>query len=49
MIGIPPRPDGSFRVFLRPGWKGTRFRATVAGPNIGTTFAPDAQLVIPAA
>jgi hypothetical protein len=43
MTGIAPRPDGSFRVFLRPEWQGARYRATVAGPNVGATRAPDAQ------
>ncbi len=46
MIGIPPKPNGSFGVALRPAWTRKRYRATVAGPNIGTTFAPDAQVVI---
>jgi hypothetical protein len=41
-----PRADGSFRVHLRPEWMGKRYRATVSGPNIGTTFAPDARAVI---
>ena len=48
MIGVAPRADGSFAVLVRPSWQGTRFRATVAGPNAGTTFAPDAQAVISA-
>lgn len=48
MIGVAPRADGSFRALLRPSWKGRRYRATVAGPNTGTTFAPDAQVEIPA-
>lgn len=43
MTGIAPRADGSFRVFLRPEWQGSRYRATVAGPNLGATRAPDAQ------
>ncbi len=46
MIGIAPQADGSFGVALRPAWAGKRYRATVAGPNIGTTFAPDVQVVI---
>jgi hypothetical protein len=41
-----PRTNGSFRVFLRPAWMGTRYRATVAGPNLGTTRGPDAQATI---
>ena len=49
MIGLAPKADGSFAVYLRPEWAGTRFRATVAGPNVGTVFAPDAQTEIAAA
>lgn len=45
MIGVPPKADGSFSVFVRPEWKGKRYRATLLGPNIGTTFAPDAQVI----
>jgi hypothetical protein len=32
-------------VFVKPEWKGKRYRALVAGPNIGSTFAPDAQAI----
>jgi hypothetical protein len=46
MTPVAPKADGSFAVYLRPEWKGTRYRATVAGPNIGATLAPDAQVVI---
>jgi hypothetical protein len=42
MLGVAPRADGSFAVALRPNWAGRRYRATVAGPNLGTTLAPDA-------
>jgi hypothetical protein len=49
LLGVAPHPDGSFAVYLRPSWKGSRYRATVAGPNIGSTFAPDAQTVIASA
>jgi len=49
MLGVAPQPDGSFAVYLRPSWKGSRYRATVAGPNSGSTFAPDAQTVIASA
>jgi hypothetical protein len=46
MLGVTPRADGSFAVYLRPSWKGTRYRATVAGPNTGSTLAPDAQTLV---
>jgi hypothetical protein len=48
MLGVPPQPDGSFSVLLRPEWTGTRYRATVAGPNLGAILAPDAQATIAA-
>jgi hypothetical protein len=40
MTGVATRADGSFRVFLRPAWRGTRYRAIVTGPNRGATLAP---------
>jgi hypothetical protein len=40
--GIAPRGDGSFALALRPSWHGSRYRAEVAGPNLGATLAPDA-------
>jgi hypothetical protein len=43
MIGVAPKADGSFSVLLRPDWTGSRYRATVLGPNLGSTLAPDAQ------
>ena len=43
LIGVAPKADGTFGVFLKPSWLGRRYRATVAGQNVGTTFAPDAQ------
>jgi hypothetical protein len=45
MIGVAPRADGSFSVSIRPAWAGSRYRATVAGPNRGTTRAPDARVI----
>jgi hypothetical protein len=46
MLGVAPRTDGSFSVLLRPTWTGSQYRATVMGPNAGTTYAPDAQVMI---
>ena len=43
LLGVFPSADGSFRVFLKPAWRGTRYRASVAGPNIGAILAPDAM------
>jgi hypothetical protein len=48
MIGVAPKAGGTFAAFLRPTWIGRRYRATVNGPNVGTTYAPDAQVVISA-
>jgi hypothetical protein len=45
MLGVPPKADGSFSLFVRPEWKGKRYRALVAGPNFGTMLAPDAQAI----
>lgn len=42
MLGVAPLANGSFTVYLRPGWKGSRYRATVDGPNLGATLAPAA-------
>jgi hypothetical protein len=49
-IGLFPRaPSGSFSLFVRPAWLGTRYRLTLAGPNRGTTLAPDARIIVPTA
>jgi hypothetical protein len=40
LTAVRTRADGSFRLFLRPAWRGSRYRVTVAGPNRGTTLAP---------
>ncbi len=48
ILGVAPSANGSFSVLLRPAWKGSRYRATVVGPNRGTVYAPDAVTVIPA-
>jgi hypothetical protein len=48
MIGVAPKAHGTFAAFLRPTWIGRRYRATVNGPNIGTSYVPDAQVVIAA-
>ena len=46
MLGVAPKADGTFSALIRANWKGSRYRATVAGPNTGTSYAPDAQTVI---
>ena len=39
-------PRGSFSLLLRPAWAALRYRVTVAGPNRGWTYAPDASVVV---
>ena len=46
MVGVPPKADGSFSVYLRSSWVGKQYRATVVGPNVGGQYAPDAQAVV---
>jgi hypothetical protein len=48
LLGVHPKADGSFAAALRSGWTGSKYRATVQGPNIGGQLAPDAQTVISA-
>ena len=43
---VAPKADGSFALYLRPSKHGTRYRASLSGPNIGTTLAPDAQALV---
>jgi hypothetical protein len=45
LTAVLTRANGSFRLFLRPAWRGSRYRVTVAGPNRGTTHAPVASAV----
>lgn len=49
MLGVAPRADGRFAVSLRPAWlTARRYRATMIGPNVGSSFAPDAETIISA-
>src|SRR5918999_1590845 len=45
LTAVQTRANGSFRIFLRPAWRGSRYRVVVVGPNRGTTFAPVASAV----
>ena len=45
--GVAVKPDGSYRRVLFRGPFGNLFRAGVAGPNIGSTYAPDALALAP--
>jgi hypothetical protein len=40
--GVVVRKDGTFRRLAPPAGAGRRYRVLVPGPNIGTTYAPDA-------
>jgi hypothetical protein len=43
LTAIPPRaPDGSYSLFVRPAWLADRYRAILAGPNLGWAYTPDA-------
>jgi hypothetical protein len=42
VAGVATKANGSFQLFVPAGKLGTRYRAIVPGPNIGTTLAPDA-------
>ena len=44
MLGVAPKRDGTFTAFVQPRWKGTRYRVTLLGPNVGADFAPDASV-----
>ena len=43
--GVATRANGGFRRLLKASELGTRYRAIVVGPNIGTTLAPDGASV----
>lgn len=44
--GVKTAPDGSFGSGLKQAWMGARFRASIVGPNIGSTLAPDAATTL---
>jgi len=46
--GVKTRSGGTFGSGLKAVWMGTRFRATIVGPNSGTTLAPDAARIVTA-
>ena len=43
--GVAPRADGTFRLLVKPNFRGMRYRVTIAGPNLGSTLAPDASAI----
>jgi hypothetical protein len=47
LVGVAPRaPDGRFGLALGPDRQGLRYRISVPGPQLGTTYAPDASVVV---
>jgi hypothetical protein len=46
LLGVAPKSDGTFSIYLRSSWVGKRYRASVQGPNVGGQMAPDAQTII---
>jgi hypothetical protein len=47
LIAVAPRgPDGTFTLALTPDRQGLRYRISVPGPQLGTTYAPDASTVV---
>jgi hypothetical protein len=44
---VGTRGDGSFAATVPPRALAVRYRATIVGPNVGTTLAPDATAVVP--
>jgi hypothetical protein len=47
LLGVRLRgPKGTFALALRPGWRSSRYRVTVLGPNRGADYAPDAVTVV---
>jgi hypothetical protein len=45
IAGVAPRADGTFRLLVKAKDIGMRYRVTIAGPNLGSTLAPDASSV----
>jgi hypothetical protein len=48
MLGVAPAANGSFRAFVQAKRIGTKYRASLMGPNTGTVWAPDASVTIAA-
>jgi hypothetical protein len=47
LSGVTVKPNGTYEHMLYGGQSGDRFRASVAGPNIGAVYAPDMVMQIP--
>jgi hypothetical protein len=44
--GVATQADGSFGSGLKAAWLGSRYRASIVGPNSGSTLAPDAAVSV---
>ena len=44
--GVKTQADGTFGSGLQQTWTGKRYRATIVGPNLDTTLAPDAARIV---
>jgi hypothetical protein len=44
--GVKTTAAGTFGSGLKAAWTGTRYRATIVGPNTGSTLAPDAAAIL---
>jgi hypothetical protein len=45
---VRTQADGSFGATVPPAAHADRYRASIVGPNVGATLAPDASAVVPA-
>ena len=46
VTAVKTRPDGRFGATIARAWSAPKYRVSVAGPNAGTTLAPDAAAVV---
>ena len=44
--GVRTQADGTYGSGLKAAWTGTRFRASIVGPNTGSTLAADAATIV---
>jgi hypothetical protein len=45
MLGVSPKPDGSFSVFVKPEWKGSGTARSSRARTSGRRSRPDAQAI----
>jgi hypothetical protein len=49
LLGVSPRRDGLFTVFIRPAWRAASYRLVGVGPTIGKWRLPDVAATVPGA